>query len=460
MSDFKPNERTLVMETRTFVVDKHTRSPLNRANQSAYLGGSDLTVVDVNVTDTEHYTANVSKHLTIVSPSPVILSLTSSGAIIQPEIPNGGYEDATIVANDFIIGNDLVISVVDDTPLNAVNVVVLNTSSGETESVTLTRQGNVFVGKISSSLEGTWTSFDGVLHPENENSITLMYTDTRSSTGKAKQIKTTVRAISPYSDAEIMVRPMVAIGRPIGIVVQDRDLEAVNSIALEYELPGNITGTLQLLRADRPYGSVYVGTLITEELYLEVGDTITFRYNDPRDANGFPKTIEAQSIVMPETQTTGEVILPDFSGYGSYFLRLKDQDIIGNSVQLIVLNVRTSKYVSVVCDETVYGSGEFVGQLVLSSEQEDGELLVLDGDTIKVTYVDHNSQSGSSELIEVSKTFIVPDAPPTPVEPPVFIPGTVDMQVDGLFTLFGSFVGTITVKGVSSIPVRCNLVIA
>lgn len=460
MSDFKPTERTVVTESRSFIVDKHSRSPLNRANQSAYIGLDQLTVTDVNVTDTEHFTTSVSKHLTVICPSPVILSLTSSEPIPQPDIPSSGYNDATVIANDFIIGNDLVITVVDDTPLSAVNVVLL-CSTGETESLTLTRANdNVFIGKIGTSLQGSWTSFDSVLHPENNNEVSIMYTDTRSSTGKPKQIKTTVKAISPYSDAQIMVPPMLHLGRPIGVVIEDRDLDgAVGSIELEYEVEG-VVRTLQMLRADRPYGSVFVGTIDSGDLYLEIGDTITFRYNDPRDANGFPKVIERQSMVVPQTNVTGEITLPEFSGYGSYFLRLRDQDITGHSVQMIAMNERTQQFIPVTCDETVYGSGEFVGQLILTDVAGSGTLAIADGDTVRVTYVDQDVQSGGSSLVQERATFTVPDAPPAPTEPPVFVPGTVDMQIDGLFTLFGSFNGTITIKGLSDTAVRCNIVVA
>lgn len=460
MSDFKPTERTVVTESRSFIVDKHSRSPLNRANQSAYIGLDQLTVTDVNVTDTEHFTTSVSKHLTVICPSPVILSLTSSEPIPQPDIPSSGYNDATVIANDFIIGNDLVITVVDDTPLSAVNVVLL-CSTGETESLTLTRANdNVFIGKISTSLQGSWTSFDSVLHPENNNEVSIMYTDTRSSTGKPKQIKTTVKAISPYSDAQIMVPPMLHLGRLIGVVIEDRDLDdAVGSIELEYEVEG-VVRTLQMLRTDRPYGSVFVGTIDSGDMYLEIGDTITFRYNDPRDANGFPKVIERQSMVVPQTNVTGEITLPEFSGYGSYFLRLRDQDITGHSVQMIAMNERTQQFIPVTCDETVYGSGEFVGQLILTDVAGSGTLVIADGDTVRVTYVDQDVQSGGSSLVQERATFTVPDAPPAPTEPPVFVPGTVDMQIDGLFTLFGSFNGTITIKGLSDTAVRCNIVVA
>lgn len=458
--DFKPSERTIVTETRSFIVDKHTRTSVAKANQSAYLGLGELNVRDINVTEDDHFTTSVTKHLTVIAPSPVILSLTSTGPIIQPEIPSSGYTDATIIANDFIIGNDLVITVADDTPLSAINVVLL-CETGETESLTLTRASdNVFIGKINTSLLGSWTSFDSILHPEHGNSVTIMYTDTRSSSGKPKQIKTTVKAISPYSDAEIMVAPMVHIGRPIGVVVKDADLDSsVGEVEIEYGIDGAYQ-TLRLLRADRPYGSVFVGTIEADSLYLEIGDTLTFRYNDPRDANGFPKTIEVNAMVMPVTNVTGVITVPDLSGFGSYFLRLRDQDIIGSSVQLIALNERTQKFVPVTCDETVYGSGEFIGQLRIVEEAEANALLAVNGDSIRITYVDQNTQSGTSALIQETKTFTVPDAPAAPVEPPVYVPGTVDMQIDGLFTLFGSFNGTITIKGLSQTPVRCNVVVA
>lgn len=463
MSDFKPSERTLVTETRTHLVDKHTRTFLGRANQSAYLGLGEMLVTDVNVTKTNHFTTSITKHLTVVSPSPVILSLTSTGPIPQPDIPSDGYKDAAIIANDFIIGNDLVITVVDDTPLNAINVVIL-CETGETEPITLTRADdttNVFVGKIGTSLSGTMASFDSILHPSHNNLVTVMYKDHRSASGKPKQIKTTVKAISPYSDAQIMVPSMIHIGRPIGIVVEDRDLDgSVGSVQLEVEVAGTIVQQLELLRADRPYGSVFVGTIDAGAIYLEMNDVVTFRYNDPRDANGFPKVIERQALVIPMTNNTGQIKLPEFNGYGRYFINLVDLDIVGHSVQLIALNERTNQFVPVSCDETVYGSGEFVGELILGEESAADVLTVSDGDSIRVTYVDQNAQAGTSELITQTQVFTVPEAPPTPVEPPVFVPGTVDLQIDGLFTLYGNFTGTITIKGLSETPVRCNIIAA
>ena len=460
MDDFKPAERTIVTETRSFLVDKHTRSPINRANQSAYIGTSDLTVTDVNVTASSHFTTRVSKHLTVVSPSPVILSLTSSGPITQPELPSSGYNDATIVVNDFIIGDDLVITVVDDTPLSAVNVVLLNTNTGETESITLTRQGDIFIGKINTMLDGTWTSFDGVLHPENDNRINIMYQDMRSANGRSKQIKTTVKAVSPYSDAVIRVPAMVRIGQPIGIVVQDRDLaDSVGSIVVDYEV-GTLTGSITCLRSERPYGTVFVATLDSSTIYMEIDDIVTFKYVDPRDANGFPKDITIQSIVVPNVNTTGEVIVPDFNGYGDYFLRLNDPDISGSSVQLIALNERTQSFIPVTCDETILGSGEFIGELTLSGTASPSELLVQANDVIRVTYVDLNTQSGQSVMVQETKPFTMSDVVVPPVDNPLFVPGTVDMQVDGLFTLFGSFVGTISIKGLSETPVRCNIIVA
>lgn len=462
MSDFKPTERTIITETRSFIVDKHTRAPLSRANQSVYLGQSELTVTDINVSANVHHVINVTKHLTVVCPEPVVLSFNSTGPIAPPVLPGNVYHDATIVASDFIIGNDLVITVVDDTPINTVNVVILNTYTGETESLTLVRHGDAFVGTIPTTLNGTWASFDGILHPEHNNAINIMYQDVRSASGNSKQIKTTIKAVSPYSDAEIRIPSMIRNGRPIGIVLEDNDLvETVGSVEVDYVTTSGDMGTVTLLRAVRPYGVVFAATLVTSTLTLVEGDTITFSYNDPMDANGFPKIISAQTTVVPPTNMTGSVIIPNLDSYGTHFIRLSDLDISGSSVQLIVLNERTNLFVPIVCDETVFGSGEFVGELVLTSTQSPNKLQVLPDDVVRVTYVDLNTQSGVSALIEERKAFTLAAIVIVPVDVPViFVPGTVDMQVDGLFTLFGSFVGTVTVKGLSGTPVRCNIIVA
>lgn len=466
MSDFKPTERTVVTETRTFLVDKHSKAPINRANQSAYLGLNELQVIDVNVTDTEHYTARVKKHLTIVSPEPVQLTLTSTGPIVQPDIPSTGYTDAVIVANDFIIGEDLVITVVDDTPLQAITVVILNISTGETENITLLRQDNVFVGRISTSLEGAWASFDGILHPANGNSISLMYVDNRSQAGKPKQIRVDVKAISPYTDAVVAAPAMCRVGNPIGIVVEDRDLDAtIGEVTVDVTVfsdNGNSNSSLTLTRAERPYGVVFVGSIDTAVMGLQPSDEIKFSYNDPLDANGFPKTIEATTLIVPYANTDSEIDIPDFCGYGKYFLRLRDFDIAGTTVQMIARNERTNKYTIIQCNETALGSGDFIGELLLSEVQQDGHLVVLPDDVIRVTYVDQNTSNGNSALVESRKPFCAaPDVVETPVvEEPVFIPGSIDMVVDGLFTLYGSFVGTVTIKAISSTAVRCNVVVA
>lgn len=462
MSDFKPTERTVVTESRTFLVDKHSKAPLIRANQSAYLGLNELQVLDVNVTNTEHFTARVKKHLTIVSPEPVQLTLTSTGPVVHTDIPSAGYEDATIIANDFIIGEDLVITVVDDTPLQAITVVILNLDTGETENITLIRQDNAFIGRIPTSLAGSWNSFDGILSPSNGQKISLMYVDNRSATGTPKQIRAQVKAISPYTDATVYVTPMVRHGNPIGIVVEDRDLgEDVGEVTITYNVHG-VETQLTLLRSDRPYGTVFVGSIETSSLLFEPDDEVNFSYTDLVDANGFPKTIEARSLIVPQVNTDAEIDIPDFCGFGSYFIRLRDFDIAGSTVQLIARNERTNKYVVVACNETAVGSGDFVGELWLSEQAVVDQLQVQVDDTIRLTYVDQNNSSGTSALVEQRKPFCAaPVVIEEPVEEgPIFIPGTIDMQVDGLFTLYGSFVGTITIKALSPTAVRCNVIVA
>lgn len=460
MSDFKPTERTVVSELRNFVVDKRGRNLVQRGSQSAYLGADNLTSQDFVVTENEGYTFRVNHHVTLNSPSPVLVSMSSTASPQLPDTPEvPSYQDATIVVNDFIIGNDFTITLIDDTPLLNVNVVVYNLTTGETESIELNRVNDVFVGTVSTAL-GTWNSFDNVLHPENNNVIRVMYTDNRSASGKPKTIIGEAKAISPYSDAKVQVPAMIRRNLPVGIMVEDRDLDhSVGNINIEYAV-GTSFGTMTLLRTERPYGTVFVGTLDTSSFDMPAGEQFIVRYIDPRDANGFPKVIERISTVVEPTQTTGELIVPDLNGYGDFYIRLVDLDISGQTLQIIVTNEDTGQYIAVNCEETVFGSGSFIGKLTLTADTP-VTLNVTEGDVISVKYVDQNTQTNESSLIQVNRTFILSeDVTDPPTEPTVFVPGTVEFVVNGMFSLTGSFNGNFTVKGIGINPTRCNILFA
>lgn len=465
--DFKPSTKTIVTEIRNTVVDKVSRDLIQRSSQSAYLGTSPLTSTQVSVDNKNFHTVQVKHHLTINAPEPVVLSLTSTGPLVDvpaydPSVP---FRDAVISIAPLVIGQPLTITVEDDTPLTQVTVVIFNKDNGETESLLLRKKGDVFTGFLPTLLGGVPVSFDDMLCPSHGNRIRVMYTDTRNPSGVPKNVYAEIIATSPYHDARILMGDSVRVNKPVGIVVQDLDTTA-DVIAVACNVPArNVFKRVELLRAERPQGPVYIGTLDKDVLGLEIGDVVEILYVDSISATGeIDVPITHTMIASPDVPSTGELLAPEeVKVFGNTLISVIDPDVTGLSMHVIALNESTNAYLPVNCVETVYGSGEFVGLLPISETKQIGKLEVKSGDVIRLTYVDQKANDLESTLIVRKIKFSAPtksDETPEEVPTTPFVSGTIELQVNGLFSITGSFVGTVTIKGKSVNATAVDLIVA
>lgn len=496
MSKFRSVHRTVVTEIKAFVVDTVSRSGVFRQSVSARVpddGG--LHSQDINVSKTQSFTVeNTDAVLALLCPEPVRLvftqmeELTPGDGPQEPTEPQ--YTNGQIVAPETLVaGHDLVVSVIDPDPVAAqktLEIVVFNSNTGETETMSLQRSSDdTFVGVLkTTNVAGKGEDFDGEMNLQHGQYVRIIYRDHTSASGDITSIEQGVSVESPYSDSKITANSFIFPGKPISVIIEDMDVagstvataSAINdttgetaTIYLAETEPGVFSGQLDTVLSDPDEFDLGNDTV----LFVSPGDQVRVVFSDDL----YVTTGEATAVVevRESAALNGVLTGPTTTVVGaSVSITLSDYNQSGaGRVDLPVSNLRSREYEMVALTETVPNTGVFTGTLRLksgTSVNNNGELGVEEGDTVQAVYIDISSVSGNPERI--AHDILVVAAEPvedvsepsndseTPTEPapangaPL---GTVEMMVDGLFFLNGKFPGKVRVFGLSDELTRCSL---
>lgn len=491
MSKFRSAHRTVVTEIKSFVVDTISRSGVFRQSVSARVpDDSEFRKLDVNVSKTQSYTIDSTKAVfAILSPEPVRLVMTQTEELVpnepaEPEEPE--YTSGQVVAPELLIaGHDLVVSVVDPDPVQAqktLDVVVFNSDTGETESLTLNRSAeDTFVGALKTvNAPDKGTDFDSSMNVQHDQHIRVIYRDHTSTSGDVTSVEQSVTIQSPYSDSQISTNAYIFPGKPISVVVEDADLSG--QTVTTAQAINDTTGEVETVYLAETELGVFSGKVDTEQydseesylsddgtLSVSPGDSVRVAFTD--DLFVTSGEAVAQVEIRESSNVNGIIVGPTETVVGSSVsVTLSDYNRSGTaSIDIPVSNVRTREYEMVTLTENIPDTGIFSGNFQLKagvSANNDGQLGVEEGDTVQVVYIDVSSESGNPERISHDISIVgaqpvvaEPEPEKTPVEPEPSntTSGVIEMEINGMFFLNGRFPGKIRVVGLRDDLTRCSL---
>jgi len=471
MSKFRSAPRTIVTEIKSFVVDSVSRSGVFRQSVSARVADSEpLNRQDVNITSERFYEVDdVSSVMGIMSPEDVRVELIQISTSIPPEEPEAPIPDPVFVVNsDIFIGETFNIRLVDHNveSIHRVMITVMCMDTGETEDVQLDRvESGVFEGSIPTNRStGLASNFDNVLSLNNGSQVLLQYLGADDETYSGY-----TNAVSPYVDSKVSSIPIVFIGNPLPVVVEDADLAGESKVSVQImNTTTGMTSIVDLLEFE--LGSFHglfdtADSLETGKISVSPGQSLSVmftssKYADSPNVEFIVQAKEEQIVpVTLDSDDTVEVGRP-------LVVSLNDYNRAGvGAIDIIVSKLGTREYVVLRCEEVMPSSGLFYGELETSKIPMTGALKVTAGDVLESVYV----ETSSAEPVRMTSTStVVSTIQPEPAgakldrkgeteEPSILVENKVDFLVNGLYFFNGEFNGKVRIYGLSSEPVRCSI---
>lgn len=489
---FRPLSKTVVTEIRSFLVDSVSKIGLHRQAVSAPVDlTKELSDKDINISKTQTYEfKDASVLLAISSPEPIKAIFTGSKPIIiDPEVPVDPETNITAIvtcAQEIKAGNSIGITVEDDDAVSyaSVGVVIYNENTGETEHAELLRQPDGkyqgYIVTLNDKEQGT--NFDRILNCYYGHKIQVIYSDPRTANNIRENVTRTINVLSPTETAVIETREFVSIGKPIPIIIKDKDITAPSVPVVVRNLGTGQSIVVDAMLAEAGTYKVSVPTAVFTSFFADntisalIGHTVEVIYIDDNDIWGETSSITKTINIVGAVNEIGSFVLPETIKVNTYVdIRLKEYDLVGMQAAVTVSNVATDEYEVVILSETILGSGEFVGRLFISDtttgSSMDNELLVEEGSVLKFLYVDNigNVPTTIEKLLTVYSTPVIeepeepvdPEEPEEPEEPETNDgKGTVEFLINGSFFLNGRFEGTIKLEGLNTELTRCKVIIS
>lgn len=489
---FKPISKTVVTEISSFIVDSVSKIGLYKQTVSSKIKTeSQLNKIDFNVSKTlSHKIDNPSSIIGISTPEPVKVSLISTGSPIEPvppEEPVVHHTAQLFVPNTLVAGNMLPITIVDPDIADGVvsiGVVLYNETTGETESIPLVRRidKSFFGNAYTSNSKTPGVNFDSVMYCLLGQRLRVIYSDPLTANHNRGNVVAYVDVLSPTSTAIVNSRSAVHFGKPIPIEILDKDLNA-DSVSVDLV---NITKSVVVhVTANRKSPGRFTTSVKTdvydelhpmdnaEVMYVSVGDQIQVVYTDNLDINGEVSIITADVEIVAHTTTVSTLIVTDELVLGDDLeFEVHDYAHVGEQITITLSNVLSDEYRIILLEETVVGTGVFVGSVAtsVSYDVDNDVTTVKPGEYLKVVYVDNNNNvftTLSKNIHTVAPPIVEPpeeeeeeEEPETPDDESeeAVVTGTVELLVNGSFFLNGSFKGSVLVEGLNDTFTRCSLI--
>lgn len=493
---FKPISKTVVTEFRSYIVDAVSKVGNFRQSVSAKIPDDiPLSNLDFSVSTTNHLDLHSATSIFAVhSPEPIKLVLMGSGPVEPPVDDSSNsveyHTGELTLPSSIIAGRPLPVGLVDLDLVQAVasiNVVAYNEVTGETETVTLNRtvDGNYAGSLVTLNDAFVGDNFDGRMNISYGQSLRIIYSDPTTENNIRESIEGSVSVLSPYTTAEIETRDTISIAKPIPIIIRDKDVTTSTVLVVVRNLT---TGERDNITLPKDEDGVYKGSLSTGiydgssftdydgVIQVALGHRIEILYTDNFDINGQTTVVTSTLDVALAGSDSGTLEVATTVDMDTELtITVHDYDVIGQQLGVTVTNLATSEFEVVACEETVFGSGKFIGSISIASlgtgDNLDGVLVVAEGDQLRLAYVDALTSTGDQSILVESFVEVIDstvDVPqptePTPDPQPTPDPvdntngtGTVEFLVDGAFFLNGSFNGSIRIEGLNEEPTRCTL---
>lgn len=461
MEKYKPTAKTIVTEIRHFIVDSVRRTSAGRQAVATEILDATLNQLDVVVTKDNPYTLKDVRHtISISSPSPVILKLVAFGEIPETEArAEKTFHTASVEVGPITAGSFISVTVEDPDVFGPlVNVEAYNVRTGETEFIELkgikTRAG-LYRGFIQSlNTFDAGINFDGTMHCAHGDTIRFTYTDTCNREGYSENISVEVPVVSNIKETEILYNSAITPGRELKIAIYNPGISFI-----DYASVLNInTGSSRDVGLTQN-GNVLVGSLPIEyedsslELGASIGDSLQITYTGAVDSTGLHKTIDnIVSVSDPEDVLSKFIVPSGIKLHSVLDIQINDFDLVSPEVTIFINNNRKNLSVPLQLNEVWPSMGIYRGSLLVGPE------IALPGDSLNLSYSDYidNTRIVSASVNVLSQYENVEPEEETEMDTSISKP--VELVVNGLFVLNGSFAGTLEISAFDDNEVRCTII--
>ncbi len=242
-------------------------------------------------------------------------------AIVGSDAPMTGANGVVTITPSSRPSDALTLSVTDadlnslSTIVETILVSVVNSTTGESETVTLTETGvntGIFTGTLPTSFgTAAGANNDGTLLTQAANSLTVTYNDALTSTG-GTAVRSATGTVIGGTTGTLSITPTSAPGDTLAISVNDADLNS-NALTIQtitVSVVNATTGESEnvTLTETGPNTGVFSGSLATAagaaagtnnngSMNSAAGNLITVTYSDAVAANGGPASVTATDTV-------------------------------------------------------------------------------------------------------------------------------------------------------------------
>lgn len=453
MSDKLTGATTIVTETRSYLIDSVSKKGMKRSSVSARSNKVVQEDVEVTLTQPHVITRHSNKHLQISTTFPVrAVFIPGVPEVETPPKPGTTYTDGVIYAESTVdVKGPFTVSVYDpDVVASTLQVTVFNSTTGETEFLTLGRLPNgLYRGELRLLLcmyKGE--DFDNIMQAQPGDNLRVIYRDGRGANGEPQSITHNTKVTSEFTVPTLHVRRCVKPGSLLGIAVYNT--EASPRVSLK----NTRTGELRTITLNAK-GSHWQASVDHRSLFPDVQlNDVLVTEHVYADLFGSAVSITSATTVT-DSETLGILTTPAVVKEGTHLrIELDDPDVDGEYVDVVVSGDTTNEFERI----RLFAEGEYTGRysilFPLSSYFQNDP-------NVTVTYAD--ASSGSPKLvtahvhqervIESTLPQVLPEVPPTNSVEQMAL----QMEINGLFVLNGQFSGIIKLYAARDEVVRCSI---
>lgn len=352
---------------------------------------------------------------------------TSTGGSASPtdnNTVNGGVDGTVSIQPGFNPGETVTLSVadVDLAGTGTVVVSVVNTVTGETDSVTLTESTTtpgLFEGTVATVFGTTaGTNGDGTFNTQSGDTLTVTYTDALTSTGGTATPMDS-GAANGGADGTVTITPTSNPGDTVAVSVTDADLVGTGTLTVTVvNADTGETETLTLTESTTTPG-LFEGTVATVfgtsagtdndgTFNTQSGNTLTVTYNDALTSTGQTANPTDSGTVNGGSDATVS-LTPESMPGDTLALSVTDIDLNTNPSSLetttvSLTNTRTGEVETVIVTETGPNTGVFTATLNTSANAADnannsGVIFTNAGDTLTLSYTDMQNMIGGPQTL-------------------------------------------------------------
>jgi hypothetical protein len=440
---YKPLAKTVVTEIKHAIVDTVRRVGQSHHTVATKISRDILSQTEVIVGPDKTYTLkDVHNIVSIFAPHPIVAEFVGFGTIPEEESTTEQiFFDAVLTVGRADAGRFVQVFVEDldmftEAPLECE---VVNMRTGETEYFEIRKESEgIYAGFFQTqNNDATGTNFDGVLYVRESDTLRITYNEAFAANGKSREVIQEVVVTLDFKPTvlecpeTIPFNALLAIRvlNPVGSRVKVQNMRTLYSIEQHI-------GTYQPILMAYEDGP----------LVMDVQDNDTLMITTlGKDSFGQDQII-SRNIHIASAPVAATIDVASVADVKQRFLIKVQDDNLPATARVKITNGNTSNVSEMGMIEAYPNSGQFSLELdSLTYFGLPGQLLVMSYETAQGLTVQKNVSLVMTQTEECKE--VVPSAPVS--NPVVF-------NINGLFTLNGSFAGTIKLSAPDL--VRCTII--